>query len=341
MRGPESIPSLRLNMQSDVSLVVSLINGLGDTLLALPVFRRLAALVGNDPSRLFLWVADDTLRIGLDALPATLCSVRIDRHADSIFRDSHADIWSALRNMADCRNIWWVSLNAYWPYWEPDLRLFEAVAPARVWSFSPSPEMFGMDILGRIVPMREQYLRVVGETRPATRAERRPLLRLESVQTARRQLHGAQIHGEFLAIHTDSEEPKQWSSTKWKQLVQRVKSRLGLKAISVGYPDAQLKDVPAIVGDWDVHMAVVELATAFVGIDSCFAHVADAANVAGVVLFGPTDPQVWGPEGPAMQALVAPRNDMALLEPDVVVDALRTSLEVVPLPVGCWNDASD
>ncbi|MGD0948809.1 MAG: glycosyltransferase family 9 protein [Candidatus Binatia bacterium] len=44
----------------------------------------------------------------------------------------------------------------------------------------------------------------------------------------------------------------------------------------------------------------------YVGNDSGISHLAGAVGVAGLALFGPTDPSVWAPRGPHLQTLHAP-----------------------------------
>jgi ADP-heptose:LPS heptosyltransferase len=80
--------------------------------------------------------------------------------------------------------------------------------------------------------------------------------------------------------------------------------------------------VVAAPADWHTHVAVVRRAAAFVGIDSCFAHVADAFGLPGLVLFGPTCAEEWGPAGPALRALPAPARDLGRLPTDAVWRAL-------------------
>ena len=47
----------------------------------------------------------------------------------------------------------------------------------------------------------------------------------------------------------------------------------------------------------ETHFAAVRSASAFVGIDSVFAHVANSFDKPMMVLFAAADPQIWGPTG--------------------------------------------
>jgi ADP-heptose:LPS heptosyltransferase len=61
----------------------------------------------------------------------------------------------------------------------------------------------------------------------------------------------------------------------------------------------------------------------YAGNDSGATHLAAACGVPTLALFGPTDPQVWAPEGAHVTALRAPDAQLASLDVDTVVAAAR------------------
>ena len=62
----------------------------------------------------------------------------------------------------------------------------------------------------------------------------------------------------------------------------------------------------------------------FIGHDSGISHLAAAAGAKCVLLFGPTDPEVWAPQGTNVRILRAPSSDLQNLKPTAVLDALET-----------------
>jgi heptosyltransferase-2 len=72
--------------------------------------------------------------------------------------------------------------------------------------------------------------------------------------------------------------------------------------------------------------AILSRARLFLGHDSGISHIAAAAGAPSLLLFGPTDPDIWAPlSGPA-RILRAPANDLAQLPLDTVAQALAEAL---------------
>jgi ADP-heptose:LPS heptosyltransferase len=88
-----------------------------------------------------------------------------------------------------------------------------------------------------------------------------------------------------------------WAMDKWASLVARNPD---LEMIQVGLGDESA--IPGAI-DWRGRtsirqaMALVKAARAFVGIISGLAHVAAAVRTPAVVLFGPSNPEIWGHHG--------------------------------------------
>ncbi len=60
--------------------------------------------------------------------------------------------------------------------------------------------------------------------------------------------------------------------------------------------------------------AVLGRSTLFVGHDSGISHLAAAAGARCLLMFGPTDPQVWAPANDHVSVLVAPGGDLSTLD---------------------------
>ena len=64
---------------------------------------------------------------------------------------------------------------------------------------------------------------------------------------------------------------------------------------------------------------LLERAYLFIGNDSGPSHMSAALGTCTVALFGPTDPQIWGPRGPDVRIVRAPSGDMQTLSVDSVM----------------------
>ncbi|HEX8371138.1 MAG TPA: glycosyltransferase family 9 protein [Chthoniobacterales bacterium] len=119
----------------------------------------------------------------------------------------------------------------------------------------------------------------------------------------------------FIALHPGSGgKKKNWSIENWQQLIRDLQDQ-GRSILLVGgeADDAQLgllaeqfqlplaKDLPLrILG------AVLSRSHLFVGHDSGISHLAAAAGARCILLFGPTDPDIWGPQNPNVEIVVSP-----------------------------------
>jgi heptosyltransferase-3 len=64
----------------------------------------------------------------------------------------------------------------------------------------------------------------------------------------------------------------------------------------------------------------------FAGHDSGISHLAAAAGANCILLFGPTDPEIWAPRNENVRVICAPDGDLPTLDVDIVRDALGQAL---------------
>ena len=69
-------------------------------------------------------------------------------------------------------------------------------------------------------------------------------------------------------------------------------------------------------------LAAVLEKTIFIGHDSGISHLAAAAGAHCILLFGPTDPDIWAPKGENVRVIRAPGGDLRALAVDAVRDAI-------------------
>lgn len=76
--------------------------------------------------------------------------------------------------------------------------------------------------------------------------------------------------------------------------------------------------------------AVLQRCRLYLGHDSGISHLAAACGVSGLLLFGPTDPQIWAPQNPGMRFLRAPGGDLSKIEIEAVVAGAGALLSSCP-----------
>jgi heptosyltransferase III len=69
-------------------------------------------------------------------------------------------------------------------------------------------------------------------------------------------------------------------------------------------------------------LAALLAQSTFIGHDSGISHLAAAAGARGIILFGPTDPNVWAPQNKDVSVLIAPNDDLTQLAVATVRDAI-------------------
>jgi heptosyltransferase-2 len=72
--------------------------------------------------------------------------------------------------------------------------------------------------------------------------------------------------------------------------------------------------------------AILERARLFLGHDSGISHIAAATGTPALLLFGPTDPDIWAPLAGDVRIVRAPRDDLEQLSLDTVAQALAGAL---------------
>ena len=105
--------------------------------------------------------------------------------------------------------------------------------------------------------------------------------------------------GDFIAIHPFSGSPrKNWPLDRYQELARRLDCPVQWCA----GPEEQLEGAVRIS---DLYDLACWLATArlYIGNDSGITHLAAAAGVPVIAIFGPTDPAVWAPRGEQVRVI--------------------------------------
>ncbi len=156
------------------------------------------------------------------------------------------------------------------------------------------------------------------------------------------QFGGHDWAGRIIALHPGSGSPsKNWPAQRWEEVgrwLLESEDSHHLLLVS-GEADRQARE--ALGRAWSTHprvhraenLALTELAGVleccrlFLGHDSGISHLAAAVGAPCVLLFGPSDPDVWAPAQPRVRVLRAPDGTMASLDLETVRRAVAQALE--------------
>src|SRR4029077_18718047 len=141
----------------------------------------------------------------------------------------------------------------------------------------------------------------------------------------------------ILAIHPGSgSTQKNWPLKNWMELFSRTEEfQLALILISGEADKAETESLERVLKNREVrfaknlqlpHLAAVLERTIFIGHDSGISHLAAAAGANCVLLFGPTDPNVWAPKNENVRVLRAQSGKLSDLEIADVEAAVASAL---------------
>ena len=140
----------------------------------------------------------------------------------------------------------------------------------------------------------------------------------------------------IVAIHPGSGScKKNWELNRWAALAARIaRERPDARLLVVGgEADGPQLDALALEGrllarDLPLPLlaAILEQCVFFCGHDSGISHIAAAVGVPSVLLFGPTDPDVWAPANEGVKVLAAADGDLGGLSVDSVWETIRDSI---------------
>jgi ADP-heptose:LPS heptosyltransferase len=148
------------------------------------------------------------------------------------------------------------------------------------------------------------------------------------------------VHSHVVALHIGSgSRKKNWPIKNWLELGDSILANRGatgprpsLVVISGEADTAQFATVKAHWNDDRVQfatnlplprLAAILSRCVFIGHDSGISHLAAAAGARSVVMFGPTDPEIWAPRSAKVRIIQAPNSDLTTLPVPTVMGALR------------------
>jgi heptosyltransferase-2 len=148
----------------------------------------------------------------------------------------------------------------------------------------------------------------------------------------------ASIPQSIIAIHPGSgSQAKNWSVENWVELFSRSNRRADLERLLIVSGEADETQTNRLESEWKnrgalfaKNLPLPQLAAAleqaiFIGHDSGISHLAAAAGATCILLFGPTDPNVWAPKNDNVQILRARNAKLSDLSIEEVEAALAAA----------------
>lgn len=146
----------------------------------------------------------------------------------------------------------------------------------------------------------------------------------------------------IIALHPGSgSERKNWPLRKWIELGDKLLDSPNFEcSLLVISGEADEVQASQLQSQWKnsrvrfarnlplMHLAAVLEATIFIGHDSGISHLAAATGAKCVLLFGPTNPDVWAPTNPNVRILRGPGGNLHAVAPDSVLAALLAQADV-------------
>lgn len=143
-----------------------------------------------------------------------------------------------------------------------------------------------------------------------------------------------------IAIHPGSgSETKNWPLQNWRALGDWLLSRDPAVGILLIGGEADRPALAALSAAWKgrniwfaeemplCHVAaLIERCALYIGHDSGISHIAAAVGAPCLLMFGPTDPEVWAPANPKVRTIQAPAEAMANLQPGPVKELVLQML---------------
>lgn len=319
--GPRRVT--KLADDSSMYVLVSIMNGIGDGLLALPVIRWLERAFGHQ--RVVIWATRTLLNTSLSGIECRGIWT-IEDGTGIAAPNARREVERLIRSMGQGHPpTIWVSLNSYRPRTTVESIGMAALSPRYVYGFYDGSESsHTLDNFEKL-HRGDQLFRVIGESITPSSAVEFPYIDEIALRKMKRKVDSFKSGKRgLIAIHADTALNKRWHNRKWRRLVALLRKgnwsvlALGRAPKSLLSGDSGISACPT---GWRSQVAALHLADYFVGIDSCFAHVADAMRKPGIVLFGPTSVPLWGPRSGALRTIVAPGCRMSSLNPETVFSA--------------------
>jgi len=144
----------------------------------------------------------------------------------------------------------------------------------------------------------------------------------------------------LLALHPSSGgERKNWALENWRELGDWLIESMQPSTLLVVIGEADESRAQQLKEWWAERpvcyaqnlplpqlAALLEQCALFIGHDSGISHLAAAVGTPSLLVFGPTDPEIWAPANERVKTIRAPKNDLQQLSVATVRDAIGSGM---------------
>ena len=264
-----------------MTVIISIMNAIGDVFLAQSAILSLIDLHCKD--KVILVIPSDVDETVLKYLEIQKIVLKIDRSFYYPYYNFTEEI-NFIKSQFDEVDIFY-SLTKFFHLPEYDLKIIEAFNPRKIIKFEKN------EVLS-LKHSKTKYLDFFKNVNPQNKYKENytPIIPEELEKDLCRQIMSNFNHKPYVVFHTDTAEPKQWSDKGWNHLIEQCKYNFDI--VLIGKPKSEivrlfyLHGAKIVKSDWHLSCLFIKYATFFVGVDSCFAHIADSYKKKGFVVWG-------------------------------------------------------
>jgi len=264
-----------------MTVVISILNAIGDAFLAQSAILSLVKKHEND--RTILIIPSDVAETAYKYIKVDKRTLQIDRSYFYPYYSLHLEKIKLKETLEKPDYLY--SLTKFYPLPVYDLEIIDTLSPLNfigfdkkaVQSLKHSSEKY-FEYFTNIFP-HEEFIQ-----------KRVPIIPEELELDICKQINESFNNRPYIVFHTDTAEPKEWSLEGWRNLLRIAQPDYDI--VLIGKPKPEILSLfhsfqaKIVKADWHASCIFIKYSKLFIGVDSCFAHVADAYEKRGMIIWG-------------------------------------------------------
>jgi len=264
-----------------MTIVILILNAIGDGFLAQSAI--LSLINKHKKDRVVLIIPSDLANTVFKYSPVEKVILDIDRNYFYPFYNFFNNL-NFINEHINSVDILYC-LTKFYPLPDYDLKIIDTLRPEKIYQFNKkeiielkhSSQKYHNFIKDKIGLDQFNTLRI-------------PIIPSDFEMEITKQLAISMNDKPFVVFHTDTAEPKQWNLEGWNHVLNNLKDKNDI--ILIGRPKSEVLNLfhrsgaKIVKPDWHLSCLFIKHAAYFVGIDSCFAHVADSYEKSGLIVWG-------------------------------------------------------